>query len=206
MIRDLVRLALAAALVVFVLLGYTTLRIWQQGNRDEVRPADALVVLGAAEYDGRPSPILEARLDHALALFLTGDYRYLVVTGGKDPGDATTEAAVERAYAISQGVPTDRILVEDRGRTTLESMQAVSRLLSDRGLHDAVFVSDRAHMLRVLRMASDLGMKAWGSPTARSPIDKDPGLRARAYAHELAALAYYFVLGGAPPDELQQTP
>lgn len=187
-----------------VVVGYGAYRIWDQGSRDERRPAGAVVVLGAAQYDGQPSPVLASRLDHAVALFLTGDYRYLVVTGGKVAGDRTTEAAVARAYALERGVPDDRILVEDKGRTTLESLEAVAGILGRKGVKDAVFVSDPTHMLRVLRMASDLGLTAWGSPTTTSPIASDPGRLAGAYVHELGALALYFTLGGAPAGELSE--
>jgi uncharacterized SAM-binding protein YcdF (DUF218 family) len=161
-------------------------------------------VLGAAQYDGRPSPVLAARLDHAVALFLTGDYRFFVVTGGKAEGDRTTEAAVARAYALARGVPAARILVEDRGRTTLESLRAVAGILAAQGIGDAVFVSDPSHMLRVLRMAADLGLTAWGSPTPTSPVASDPPRLVEAYAHELGALAFYFFTGGAPAGELNE--
>jgi uncharacterized SAM-binding protein YcdF (DUF218 family) len=204
MIRDLGRLVATACLVALVVVGYATLRIWQQGEDDERRPAGALVVLGAAQYDGQPSPVFAARLDHAVALFLTGDYRYLVVTGGGAAGDQTTEAAVAREYALERGVPDERILVEDRGRTTLESLEGVATILRGHDLWDAVFVSDRTHMLRVLRMADDLGIVAWGSPTPSSPTDAIPARRAAAYGHELGALAWYFVLRGAPPGELAE--
>ncbi len=204
MIRDLGRLVAAACALVVIVTGYGSFRIWQQGERDERRPAGAVVVLGAAQYDGHPSPVFAARLDHAVALFLTGDYRYLVVTGGAADRDQTTEAAVAREYALERGVPDERILVEDRGRTTLESLESVATILRGRDLWDAVFVSDRTHMLRVLRMAEDLGIVAWGSPTPSSPTDTIPARRAAAYVHELGALASYFVLGSAPPGELQE--
>jgi uncharacterized SAM-binding protein YcdF (DUF218 family) len=203
-IRDVRRLFAVGLAAFAVVVGYGTFRIWDQGARDERRPAGAVVVLGAAQYDGRPSPVFAARLDHAVALFLTGDYRYLVVTGGKADGDRTTEAAVARAFALARGVPDERILVEDRGRTTLESLQAVAALLARQGIRDAVFVSDPTHMLRVLRMASDLGMTAWGSPTPTSPVDSDPSRLAAAYVHELGALALYFAVGGAPAGELSE--
>ncbi len=204
MIRDVVRLVAVAAALSLGLAAYGTFRIWQQGERDERRPADAIVVLGAAQYDGRPSPVLAARLDHALELFRTGDYHYFVVTGGRAIGDRTTEAAVARGYALAHGVPDVLILVEDRGRTTLESLESVVVLLRAHDARTAVLVSDRTHMLRVLRMAGDLGIQGWGSPTATGPIDADPVRRAGAYVHELGALAYYLVLGGSPAEELAE--
>ncbi len=174
---------------------YTVFRINQQGARDDQRPAGAIVVLGAAQYNGTPSGVFSARLDHAVALYLEGLAPYLVVTGGKLPGDRTTEAAVARAYALERGVPSDHILMEDQGRSTLESLRSVDAILRERGIRDAVFVSDRTHMLRVLRMASDLGITAYGSPTATSPSDATPDRRLAATIHELGALGLYFLAG-----------
>jgi uncharacterized SAM-binding protein YcdF (DUF218 family) len=196
--RDLTRLALAALAALLVVGGYATWRIWEQGDRDERRQADAIVVLGAAQYDGRPSPVFRARLDHAVALHLAGLAPVLVVTGGKQEGDRTTEAAAARVFAIEEGVDPDDILVEDAGRTTLESLTTVGQLLRERGLTTVVLVSDRAHMLRVLRIARDQGLTPYGSPTRTSPTDADPGRRVRATVHELGALALYFLTGDQP--------
>ncbi len=180
------------------LAGFATYRIWEQGQRDERPAADAIVVMGAAQYDGTPSPLFAARLDHAVQLYLDGVAPLLIVTGGKAEGDRTTEAASGRAYAIAHGVPAEAIQTEDRGRTTLESIRGVAALMADDGISRAVFVSDRSHMLRVLRMASDLGIQAYGSPTRTSPLNGDPVATADAFIHELGALAIYLVTGGSP--------
>ncbi len=174
----------------------TTFRIWQQGESDERGPADAIVVLGAAQYDGRPSPVFAARLDHAIELWNQGAARAFFVTGGRIPGDRTTEAAVARAYAIAHGVPAEAIFGEDEARNTVTSLRSVAKLMQDRDLHSAVFVSDPTHMLRVLRLATDLGLRGYGSPTRTSPVQADPAERFRATVHELGALAVYFVTGG----------
>ncbi len=196
MARDLIRMAGAACLALAMAAGYTTYRVWAQGQRDEQRPADAIVVMGAAQYDGHPSPIFASRLDHGVELYLAGRAPRLVVTGGKASGDRTTEAAVGRAFAIEHGVPPEAIVVEDQSRTTLESIRAVAGLLKADGAGTAIFVSDRPHMLRVLRMAADAGITAWGSPTRTSPIEGDLGGRIDATMHELGALAWYFLAGG----------
>jgi uncharacterized SAM-binding protein YcdF (DUF218 family) len=196
--RHVVRLLLAGLVAAFVAFGWATFRIWETGNRDDRRDADAIVVLGAAQYDGRPSPVFRARLDHAVDLYESGVARYLVVTGGKAQGDRTTEGAAARAFAISRGVPPDAILLEDRSRTTLESLHAVAALLHDHDLASAVFVSDRTHMLRVLRIARDEGITAYGSPTATSPTDATFLSRADATIHELGALTLYFISGQTP--------
>jgi uncharacterized SAM-binding protein YcdF (DUF218 family) len=190
------RILISGLLGVVLVAAWAGVRIQQQGGFDEQRPADAIVVLGAAQYNGRPSPVLEARLSHAVELYAAGVAPLLIVTGGKAIGDRTTEASAARAWAEDHGVPSSAILAEDRGRTTLESLEAVAALLRARHLTSAVFVSDRSHMLRVLRIATDQGVTAWGSPTRTSPVDADPGPRLEAFVHELGALAIYFVGGG----------
>lgn len=195
------RLILAGGFAVVLAAGFAAARIWQQGATDERRPADVIVVLGAAQYDGRPSPVLEARLQHAVALWKEGVAPWFVVTGGKLPGDRTTEAAVARGYAIANGVPESAIFGEDEAHNTLDSLVAVAVQMRDRNLRTAVLVSDPTHMLRTLRIAEDLGLEAWGSPTTTSPIAGDPIRAARATLHELGALGVYFLTGGAPSEE-----
>jgi uncharacterized SAM-binding protein YcdF (DUF218 family) len=191
-----VRSVVVAGLLVAAAGGVAALRIWQHGSLDEERPADAIVVLGAAQYDGRPSPVFRARLEHAVELHRADLAPWLVVTGGKQEGDRTTEAAAARRFAIENGVDPASILVEDRGRTTLESLETVADLLRARNLTRVVFVSDRAHMLRVLRIARDQGLTPYGSPTRTSPTDAAFEQRVDATIHELGALAVYFVTGG----------
>jgi uncharacterized SAM-binding protein YcdF (DUF218 family) len=197
-LADVVRLGFAGAVAVALVGGYAAIRVVQQGDRNEERPADAIVVLGAAQYDGRPSPVFAARLDHAVGLFAAGVAPLFVVTGGKADGDRTTEAAVARAYAEARNVPAGAIIGEDRGRNTLESLQGVAHVLAEHDARTAVFVSDRMHMLRVLRIADDLGIVAYGSPTETSPSDREVRPRFDALVHELGALAAYFVTGGTP--------
>ena len=193
-------MAVVGCLVLAIVAGYTTYRIWARGQHDDRRPVDVIVVMGAAQYDGRPSAVFAARLDHAVALYLAGLAPRLIVTGGKADGDRTTEAASARAYAKAHGVPDEAILLEDRSRTTLESIRAVKDIMRANGLATAVFVSDRPHMLRVLRIANDLGITAWSSPTQTSPIENDAVGQVDATIHELGALAQYFLVGGAPLD------
>jgi len=197
-VRAFLRLVLIGAIGLTAGVGYAAFRIVDQGNRDEQRPADAIVVMGAAQYDGRPSPLFAARLDHAIALFHAGIAPRLIVTGGKREGDRTTEAASAREYAIAHEIPPEAILAEDQSRTTLASIRAVAALMDDAGLRSAVFVSDPTHMLRVLRMAADEGIQGYGSPTRTSPLERDPAARVDAMVHELAAMAVYFVTGESP--------
>lgn len=196
--QTLIRVVLLGLLGSTAVAGYAAYRIWDQGARDERRAADAIVVMGAAQYDGRPSPLFAARLDHAIALYHQGLAPRIIVTGGKRAGDRTTEAASARAYAIGHDVPDGAIMAEDTSRTTLQSIRRVAALMDDEDLHSAVFVSDPTHMLRVLRMASDSGIDAYGSPTRTSPLEGDASARLDATVHELGALALYFVTGESP--------
>lgn len=162
----------ALALLAGVLLAWMTstvlVAVWSQ--RDASRPAAAIVVLGAAQYVGRPSPVLKARLDHAIALYKNGLAPVLVVTGGKGPRDTTSEAEASYVYAVRQGVPDTAILVESAGRTSDESMRAVASMMHARGMHDAILVSDPFHMLRLQVLATHFGITPYTSPTQTSPI------------------------------------
>ena len=140
------------------------------GQRDEARAADAIVVLGAAQYVGRPSPVLRARVDHAVSLWKRGLAPTLILTGGTGVGDTTSEAAVARKYAMSKGVPDHAIVIERHGRTTSESMQAVARIMDDRERNTVILVSDPFHMLRLSILARRYGLVPYTSPTRTSPI------------------------------------
>jgi uncharacterized SAM-binding protein YcdF (DUF218 family) len=201
--RTLALLGLAGVVVVVVVAGYASFRVWQRGDVDDSTgrgPADAIVVLGAAQYDGRPSPVFQARLDHAIELWQAGRAPLLVTTGGRQEGDRTTEAATGRAYAIAKGVPAAAILIEDLGRSTQESLDAVAGILRAHGARNAIFVSDRMHMLRVMRMAKDLGIGAYASPAPDSPTDASLEQRLDALVHELGALAWYGFVGRPLPE------
>ena len=144
--------------------------VWSAGRANQARPVDAIVVLGAAQYAGRPSPQLAARLDHALDLYQHGYSPRVFVTGGKQPLDRFTEAQSEARYLEDRGVPAAAILQEDRGRTSWESLSAVARSMSAEGLHSVLLVSDPYHAERIKSMASDLGLEAYVSSTHTSPV------------------------------------
>jgi uncharacterized SAM-binding protein YcdF (DUF218 family) len=135
-----------------------------------VGQADAIVVLGAAQYAGRPSPVLKARVDHALQLWREGVAPLLVFTGGVGARDTTSEAAVSATYAMRRGVPEDSILLEAHGRTTSQSITAVAQMLSARQQTSVVLVSDPYHMFRLWILARRHGLKVITSPTRTSPI------------------------------------
>lgn len=140
------------------------------GRRDEAQKVDAIVVLGAAQYVGRPSPVLRARVDHAVSLWKRGLAPTLILTGGTGVGDTTSEAAVARKYAMSRGVPDRAIVIEVKGRTTSESIRAVARIMGDREQTSVILVSDPFHMLRLSILARRHGLEPYTSPTRTSPI------------------------------------
>jgi len=165
------RLTLAGILLITFTGCLSLLSVFAFGARDEARPADAIVVLGAAQYDGRPSPVLRARLDHGIGLHRGGIADRLILTGGVGVGDTVSEAEVGRRYAIRQGVPQEEILVETVGLNSEASMRAVAELMGRNGLSSAVLVSDPFHMLRLRILAARLGIRGYSSPTRTSPID-----------------------------------
>lgn len=170
-VRFIRRLVIFGMITVFVLWAISASAVLIWSARDEARPAQAIVVLGAAQYAGRPSPVLRARLDHALGLWKRDLASLLILTGGTGTGDTTSEAAVGRTYAKKRGVPDTLILVENEGRTTSESMKAVAGMLEVRGLHTALLVSDPFHMLRLRILARRFGFTPYTSPTRTSPIE-----------------------------------
>lgn len=145
--------------------------VYWQARTDEARRVDAIVVLGAAQYNGRPSPVLQARLDHALDLYRDGFAPKIIVTGGKQPGDAYTEAGTSEQYLLDRGVPADAILMEDQGRDTLQSMEGVAAVADDADVTRILIVSDGFHLFRAELMARDLGLTPFSSPTTTSPIE-----------------------------------
>ena len=174
---------LGGALIVLIgawAVSAVSVLIW--GSRDRARAADAIVVLGAAQYVGRPSPVLRARLDHALDLWQRGLAPTLIFTGGMGTGDTTSEAAVSRLYALRHGVPDTAILMENEGRTTKESLAAVAVIMHARQMRSAILVSDPFHMLRLRILSTQYGVDAYTSPTKTSPIS----------ANKVQTLAYVF--------------
>jgi len=148
-------------------------------QRDQRRPVDAIVVLGAAQYNGRPSPVLKARLDHALGLYREGLAPLIVVTGGIGRGDTISEAIVGRRYLMAHEVPAEAVVAQPQGRSTAASMTAVAAWLGGRGLGRVLLVSDPFHMFRLRLEARRTALEAYTSPTESSPISDNPNLELR---------------------------
>ena len=162
-----VKALLVVGLIGAVYVLVTFLQVWALSDDDQAGPADAIVVLGAAQWDGAPSPVLQQRLDHAAALYEQGYAPLVVVTGGKQEGDRVTQAAAGFTYLRGQGIPEEAILLEVDGTSTYTELAATSRILDDRGLDSALMVSDGYHSARLLAIADEVGIDGAVSPTNR---------------------------------------
>lgn len=143
--------------------------IQQESVIDEAQPADAIIVLGAAEYRGRPSPVLEARLNHALLLYLKGLAPRVITTGGAGGDPVFTEGSVGRTYLAKHGVPPEAIVVEREGESTAQSVAAVAEIMRRMSLRSAIVVSDGYHIFRVKKMLESSGLRVYGSPRPSVP-------------------------------------
>ena len=161
---------LVAVVLPSLYFAVTFVQVWRTSRHDGARPAQAVIVLGAAQFDGRPSAVLRARLDHAADLYRRKIAPTIVVTGGKADGDRFTESAASANYLHTKGVPDGAILREATGRTSWQSLAASARFLQDRGIREVVLVSDPFHAARIAGIASELGLEAATSPTRTSPI------------------------------------
>jgi len=170
--------AVAGILVLLsiILLGYlfyVAKQIERQSTIDDAAPADVIVVLGAAEYRGKPSPVLKARLNHALLLYMKGLAPYLLTTGGSGGDPTFTEGEVGRAYLAEHGVKSEAIIAESEGATTAQSVSAAAETMRRMGLHSCIVVSDGYHIYRVKRLLQAQGIRVYGSPRpAAGPTSK----------------------------------
>ena len=180
-------LAVLMLVLVAVVLG-TASRVWWVARQDDRPRSDAIVVLGASQFDGRPTEVFRSRLDHAKQLYDRGVAPRVVVLGGGAPGDRTTEGASGAAYLRAKGVSAVAV---GEGRNTLQSVQALKRVFAARGWQSAVLVTDPWRTLRSRRMATDLGLSATGSPTRTGPSVRTRSTEARYIARETAAYLYY---------------
>ena len=187
----------AALLLALLVLGYAErslyLAIRRGAARDEAAPADAVVVFGAAEYNGAPSPVLKARLDHAFDLEQRGLAPLIITTGGSGGDPQYTEAGVGRDYLIQQGVAEDKILADASSLTTYQSVKAVTRLLRQRQEHSCIAVSDGFHLYRIKLMFRSLGITAYPSPVPQSPIEADSHLRTLYSVREMVNTSLWYV-------------
>ena len=146
-------------------------RIERQSQRDEAQPADVILVLGAAEYHGRPSPVFKARLDHALELYRRKLAPRIMTTGGAGGEHVFTEGTVGRSYLTTMGVPTDAVIVESEGESTVQSTAIAVEIMQRMGLRSVIVVSDGYHIYRVKKMLESHGLEAYGSPRKEHSAD-----------------------------------
>jgi uncharacterized SAM-binding protein YcdF (DUF218 family) len=182
------RLVLAVVLALLVVVLGTATHVWLVARQDDRPHSDAIIVLGASQFNGRPSEVFRARLDHAKELFDAGVAPRVITVGGGAPGDRTTEADAGAKYLAAKGV---RVVAVPEGRDTLQSLKAAGAEFRRRKWTTAVVVTDPWHSLRSRRMAQDQGIDAVTSPARSGPAVRSRGTEARYVARETAAYLYY---------------
>lgn len=192
MVRIWFRRAVVGTVVIGVLVvAGTGFRVWQVARTDDRSGADLVVVLGAAQYEGRPSSILRARLEHAMRLHQQEVAPVVVTVGGRRTGDTYTEAEAGKQHLVGLGMPDSAVYAVGTGGDTLTSLRAVAELADEHGWRSAVIVSDPWHSLRARTMARDAGLRAWASPTRSGPAVQTRQTQAKYIARETAAMLFY---------------
>lgn len=186
-------LVLGLFVVVAVLALGTSLvaAIYLSARSDQERPVDAIVVMGAAQFNGVPSAVLQARLDTTFRVWSDGMALLIIVTGGKMPGDNFTESEASRDYLVDLGVPESVILMENEGRNSADSLNGVARIASEQGIESVLIVSDGFHLFRSKMIAEDLGLTAAGVPVADGPIEAWSSTELDYVLREAAAIVAY---------------
>lgn len=179
-----------------LIAGGSTLRIIQFAHVAAPAPADAIIVMGAAQYNGKPSPVFAARLDHARDLYRAGFAAHVITVGAGQKGDATTEAEAGRRYLTAAGLPASAVLAVPRGNDTLVSVRAAARTALRSGWHSVILVSDPWHVARVRMIARDAGLDAQVSPVDAGPAVAQ-SVEARYLERELLGVLYYRLVGGS---------
>jgi uncharacterized SAM-binding protein YcdF (DUF218 family) len=193
------RVLVGLLVLVLAYFAVSTTLVARWMGKDERPRVDAIVVLGAAQYDGRPSAIYQARLEHAVELWSGGVAPLVVFTGGKEPGDRFTEGGSGARWALARGVPSAAVVTEEQSRTTYQNLAGAKRALErrdpDGGRRRIVIVSDPFHMFRAVRQAADLGMDAYPSPTRTSPLSASRLKLTELVLREDLAIAGYLLSG-----------
>jgi uncharacterized SAM-binding protein YcdF (DUF218 family) len=195
--RSRLLIVLVVVAIVLAPILASAIAVWRAAHTDEastVSRADAILILGAAQYGGEPSPVFRGRLDHGALLYERDFADRIIVLGAGQKGDATTEAQAGTDYLVERGIPGDDITPSPKGRTTQESIEAAARLMRDRELDSAFLVSDPWHNLRIRRMARDQGIDGYVSATWHSAAESQ-STRLQGYARETFAYLYYRVFG-----------
>ena len=195
---ELRRWAFVAAITLPLLLAVATagiaVSVYRQARQGQLLPVDAIVVMGAAQYNGNPSPVLLSRLDTALDAYRRGLAPIVIVTGGNQEGDVYTEAGTGRDYLVDQGLPEDAIRVEDRSTNSEENLRNAAAIARREGIESVLIVSDGFHLFRSKMIAHDLGLTATGLPASTSPIRPGSGSERNYILRETAAILAYKLL------------
>lgn len=193
----LLRLSLYSALVAALLwCGYVLARIELAAYRDSPRTADAIVVLGAAQYQGTPSEVFRARLEYAEKLYREGYSRRIIVAGGKRRGDRYSEAETGVMFLRREGVPARALVASSQGTTTLTSLRALADKSKGLNVRSVLIVTDGFHLFRSVQMARGEGLEAYGSAARNSPVTAQPSSLVKYTAREVAAYTYYVLFRG----------
>lgn len=187
------RILLAVVLLPLLVVGLTATSIWWTARGDDRTAGDVILVLGASQFDGRPSSVLEARLEHAKRLYEQDVAPVVMTVGGGRPGDRFTEAEAGRRYLLDRGV--DQVIAVGEGTDTLRSLEAAERVIAEQGWDSVTVVTDPWHSLRARAMARDVGLDARTSPTRAGPSVRTRGTQLRYIARETAAYLYYELFG-----------
>ena len=189
---------LALLLILIAYPSWVAYRVWDQTRQDENHSADAIVVLGAAQYDGEPSPVFRARLNHGAYLYDEGFSETIIVTGGKAEGDRFSEAEAGARYlSETQGVPAERILLEDVGSTTAESLEEVRDIAAEQDIHSVLLVSDPMHSERIKMIAGDLGFEeTYASWAGYEALDRSRKTKVKELVREVVSIINYQLFGG----------
>lgn len=194
--RTLLRWVAGAVLVSVLVVAGIALRIVQFAHADQRATADSIVVLGAAQYNGRPSPVFAARLDHAAALYRAGAAGHIITVGGNQPGDAVTEGEAGEAYLADTGIPEAALVGIPRGIDTLVSLRAAARAMADRGWHSTIIVTDPWHEARCRMIARDLGLDVQVSAVTSGPATAS-SVEWRYIKREVLGALFYRLVGGS---------
>lgn len=197
-LRWTIRIVVGLTTVIAIVFVVTAVRVWQVARQDHRPRADAIVVLGASQFNGRPSQIFQARLDHAKALYDEGVAPRIVTVGGGREGDTFTEAAAGARYLRSAGLPADAVTSVGEGSNTITSLEAAAVRLSGSGVVKIVIVTDPWHSLRARTVARDVGFDAQTSPARTGPIVQSRATEIRYITRETGAYLFYKVFRRSP--------
>jgi uncharacterized SAM-binding protein YcdF (DUF218 family) len=182
-------------IVLILMWGYLTGKIYYYSKIDNVRHADAIVVLGASQWNGQPGPVFKSRLDQAYDLYSKNFSEKIILTGGVSKGENFAEAQAGKIYLLEKGIKESDIFMEERGKTSKESLNEVARILKEQNLDTIILVSDGFHMMRIKKMVDDLGVEAYVSPVKDGPINKNKLVQLKYCIRESWVYVMFLIFG-----------